>query len=209
MKPSFILHKDMLSVIELMTDDMSGKLIKAILHYQKHGVLPELDFTLRIAIQPFISQFERDALSYEATCIRNKNNGSMGGRPKNNPSGFRKTQKTQVVSGKPTITHNNPSEPKKPDNDNDNDNGKDNDNEKEKRGKIPILDEVKQYCAERNRGVNPEKWFDFYASKGWMIGKNKMRDWRAAVRTWEKNENKPNQVVNKVHLLPDGTPNEY
>lgn len=50
----------------------------------------------------------------------------------------------------------------------------------------PSLEEVKAYCQERNRGVNPQKWFDFYQGKGWMVGKNKMKDWKAAVRTWEK-----------------------
>ena len=53
----------------------------------------------------------------------------------------------------------------------------------------PTLDEVKEYCKERNNKVDPEKWFDFYKSKGWMIGKNKMKDWKAAVRTWEKSDN--------------------
>lgn len=61
---------------------------------------------------------------------------------------------------------------------------------------MPSIDEVRAYCKERNNTVDPEKWFDFYASKGWMIGKNKMRDWRAAVRTWEKNQtDKPQQPV--------------
>lgn len=54
----------------------------------------------------------------------------------------------------------------------------------------PTLGEVKIYCQERDNSVDPEKWFDFYSSKGWMIGKNKMKDWRAAVRTWEKSEQK-------------------
>ena len=52
----------------------------------------------------------------------------------------------------------------------------------------PSLDEVRQYCLERNNNVDPEKWYDFYASKGWMVGKNKMKDWKAAVRTWERRE---------------------
>lgn len=55
---------------------------------------------------------------------------------------------------------------------------------------IPTLDEVKAYCQERKNGVDPEKWFDFYSSKGWMIGKNRMKDWKAAVRTWERSESK-------------------
>lgn len=60
----------------------------------------------------------------------------------------------------------------------------------------PTLDEIKKYCIERNNNVDPSKWFDFYESKGWMIGKNKMKDWKAAVRTWEKNNSKDcNNIV--------------
>lgn len=53
--------------------------------------------------------------------------------------------------------------------------------------KPPTVDEVKQYCQERQNKVNPEKWHDHYTSNGWMVGKNKMKDWKAAVRTWERN----------------------
>lgn len=54
----------------------------------------------------------------------------------------------------------------------------------------PTLEEVKLYCLERNNRVNPERFIDFYTSKGWMIGKNKMKDWKSAVRNWEKGESK-------------------
>ena len=50
----------------------------------------------------------------------------------------------------------------------------------------PTLEEVVAYCKERNRGVDPNKWYDFYLSKGWMVGKNKMKDFKACIRTWEK-----------------------
>lgn len=45
---------------------------------------------------------------------------------------------------------------------------------------------VREYCAQRNKGVDPDQFFDFYESKGWRIGTNQMKDWQAAVRTWEK-----------------------
>lgn len=51
----------------------------------------------------------------------------------------------------------------------------------------PTRDEVAQYCKERANNVNPEKWYDYYESQGWKVGKNPMKDWKAAVRTWEKN----------------------
>jgi uncharacterized protein YdaU (DUF1376 family) len=51
----------------------------------------------------------------------------------------------------------------------------------------PTLLEVEAYCKERQNKVNPDVWIDHYISNGWMVGKNKMKDWKAAVRTWEKN----------------------
>lgn len=92
---------------------------------------------------------------------------------------------------------------------NGNDNGNDNDNdessndstdesshESSKRFSPPTMEEVKAYCQERNNGVDPNKWYDFYASKGWMVGKNKMKDWKASVRTWEKD--KPKQEEEEI-----------
>lgn len=55
----------------------------------------------------------------------------------------------------------------------------------------PDISDVVVYCRDRNKGVDPHRWFDFYASKGWMIGKNTMKDWRAAVRTWEEKQAEP------------------
>jgi hypothetical protein len=52
----------------------------------------------------------------------------------------------------------------------------------------PPLEEVLAYCKERNKGVDPHKWFNHYQAKGWLIGKTKMKDWRAAIRTWEHSE---------------------
>lgn len=51
----------------------------------------------------------------------------------------------------------------------------------------PTLEEITQYCQERKNGINPQQFFDFYTSKGWLVGKVKMKDWRASVRTWERN----------------------
>lgn len=58
-----------------------------------------------------------------------------------------------------------------------------------KRFTPPTLEEVKAYCEERNNGVDAQKWYDFYSAKGWKIGKDKMVDYKAAIRTWERREN--------------------
>lgn len=52
----------------------------------------------------------------------------------------------------------------------------------------PDVSEVRSYCQERKNKVDPERFVDFYTSKGWLVGKTKMKDWRAAVRNWEKEE---------------------
>ena len=57
-----------------------------------------------------------------------------------------------------------------------------------KRFTPPSVDEVRDYCLERKNGIDPERFIDFYASKGWRVGNQPMRDWKAAVRTWEKRE---------------------
>ena len=53
--------------------------------------------------------------------------------------------------------------------------------------KKPTIDEVRAYCQERRNHVDPEAFIDFYQSKGWKVGKSPMVDWKAAVRTWERN----------------------
>lgn len=58
-----------------------------------------------------------------------------------------------------------------------------------KRFTPPTVEEVREYCLERNNTVDPETFINFYESKGWFVGKNKMKDWRACVRTWERNIN--------------------
>lgn len=64
----------------------------------------------------------------------------------------------------------------------------------------PSVEEVRLYCLERGNQVDAERFVDFYASKGWMVGKNRMRDWRACVRTWEKGEHsKQVQPPNRFH----------
>lgn len=55
-----------------------------------------------------------------------------------------------------------------------------------KRFAPPSLEEVRAYCTERNNNVDPEAFIDFYSSKGWKVGNQTMKDWKASVRTWER-----------------------
>ena len=60
-------------------------------------------------------------------------------------------------------------------------------NKEERNFKKPTLEEIQAYCKERDNEVDAEYFLDYYESKGWMIGKNHMKDWKAAIRTWERN----------------------
>ena len=60
---------------------------------------------------------------------------------------------------------------------------------------------VRAYCLERNNTVNADRFYDFYESKNWYVGKNKMRDWHAAVRTWEKDGGRSDAVTKTMKDL--------
>ena len=65
--------------------------------------------------------------------------------------------------------------------------------------KKPTVDEVHQYCNERKNKVCADAFIDFYESKDWMVGSNKMKNWKACVRTWEKRENRINNTLSHRH----------
>jgi hypothetical protein len=50
----------------------------------------------------------------------------------------------------------------------------------------PTVEEVREYCQERGNTVDPDTFVNFYESKGWVVGKSPMKDWKSAVRTWER-----------------------
>ena len=66
--------------------------------------------------------------------------------------------------------------------------------------KKPTLDEVKNYCILRKNNIEAESFIDFYESKGWQIGKNKMKNWKACVRTWESREKKNPKTMSKIDM---------
>jgi hypothetical protein len=66
--------------------------------------------------------------------------------------------------------------------------------------KKPTLDEVKNYCILRKNNIEAEAFYDFYESKDWLIGKNKMKDWKACVRTWESREKKNPKTMSKIDM---------
>ena len=84
---------------------------------------------------------------------------------------------------------------------------------KRKRFEKPTLSEIKQYCIERNNNINAAHFYDYYESNGWKVGKNSMKDWKAAVRTWERSEyrksnSKKNSKEDAINVVKE-LMNEY
>lgn len=76
-------------------------------------------------------------------------------------------------------------------------------NTREKRFTPPSIDEVAAYCRERGNRIDPEQFIDFYTAKGWKVGSQPMKDWKAAIRTWEKRDG--NRKPAKKAYVPSDT----
>ena len=204
-KKSFILYLDYKKHIDLLSDEERGKLFSALFEYVETGIIPELPPMATMAFSFMQAQLERDWIKYQAIVERNQANGLRGGRPRKPESETKAVlEEPKKPSGlfgnpeKPNITQRNP---KKHDNDNGTDNGTDNDNgtdistgeisispkKRAKRFSPPTVEEIRAYCIERKNQVDPERFVDYYQAREWMLGKDKMKDWMAAVRTWERN----------------------
>ena len=179
-RKSFIMYKSWAPLIEAMDDQEAGMLFKAIFDYQLTGEEPPRGCSFFPMFNLFKATFEKDLASYMETCETNKRIAAE-----------RERKKTKHNEPLRSVTNRN--EPLRSATDNDND--IDNDSNKRDIGKRarafqpPDVNEVRSYCQERNNNVDPEKFVDYYSSVGWLVGgKSKMKDWRAAVRNWEKRE---------------------
>lgn len=199
-KKSFVLYADYDEHFEELTDEELGQLFRSLFTYVNTGAVPEMERTVKMAFSFIRKNLDRDKEKYEEICRKRREAGSRGGRPPKANADGEKQPEAKKANG---FSEKQP-EAKKPDTDNDTDtvtdtetdtdiNNRGNSDESPRpkaRFVPPTVEEVRNYCIERNNLVNPEAFVDFYSSKGWMVGKNKMKDWKAAVRTWEKGENR-------------------
>lgn len=193
-KNSFLMYVDWNDMIEELDDQSRGQLLLAIMRYQSGAELPEMDIGAKVAFAQIRNQFRKDEEKYSRTVANRSAAGKLGGRPKANVSAEK--QKKQMLLEESNTKQ---TEAKKADNDNVNDNVlKENTLKgvKEKRFAPPTPENVRGYCREMGyTNVDAERFVDFYASKDWMVGKNRMKDWKAAVRNWARQDQSP--VVKK------------
>ena len=189
-KKSFVMYESWGTAIEKMSNEQAGELIKAIYAYQKDPDAAPKDPALSFVFELIKQQLDADSQRYKEACAARSEAGKKGGRPKANAS-----DKKQMVSEESKKSKCFSEKAKKADNDNEYDNDlKENALEgvKEKRFAPPTLQEVKDYCLKMGyTHVDAERFIDYYTSNGWMVGKNRMKDWKAAVRNWDRREKNP------------------
>jgi len=178
-RKSFIIHKDSLSVIDSLSDEEAGQLLKAIKSYQLNEEY-SLTRIVDLVFTPFKNQFLRDDEKYTETCERRAIAGSKGGKQKVANASKCKQKVANVAESKSKSK-------------NDSDSKSDS---KRKAFKPPEFKQLCDYIREKGYTVSPNQWMSHYESNGWMVGRNKMKDWKAAVRTWN-NRNKENEANNR------------
>lgn len=207
-KSSFVLYLDYKKHFDLIQDDTDfRRLIEAIFAYCETGTEPfDLSPVALMAFSFIRANLDRDSDKYEAVKEKRKEAGRLGGLAKasnakqmvakasNAKQSLANVADTVTVTG--TVDCNNtPLTPHGGDAFGDAgdsplagqtgspDGGKP--RAQRKRFVPPTVEEVADYCRERQNGIDPEAFVDFYTGKGWLVGKSPMKDWRAAVRTWE------------------------
>jgi len=188
---------DMIIDLEPYTDEEVGRLFRDMLRYADNETLPNLVGNEKYLWGTVKKMIDAQREAYEKIVERNRLNGAM--HVAQNPVGSTGIQSIPVASnGTHTLQEQEQEQ----------EHEKEKEKEKEhlviRAFRPPTVDEVKEYCSSRNNGVNAQRFVDYYASKGWMIGKNKMKDWKACVRTWEQQDaqtarpavRKYNRVVN-------------
>lgn len=201
---SFPVYLDYSKAVNKLSDAEAGQLFKALLEYADSGQDPQLEGSLYAVFAIMQNQLDRDTEKYAQKCERLRQNGSKGGRPVRDKKPNGSQEKPNGYSQKP----------KKPDTDTvtdtdtdtvtetDNNIGSKADKPPRTRFSPPTVEEVHAYCKEKGYAVDPQRFVDYYTSNGWKVGKNPMKDWKAAVRTWNKNSYGKEQTYEQTQPKP-------
>ena len=179
-KKSFLLYCDLIHTVEQLTDEQAGDLLKHILRYVNDQEPQTENVITRIAFEPIKQSLKRDLQKYEDIRKRNQDNArkrwdatASSGIPNDT-----KNADSVIVSVSGSVT-----------------------DKKEIKGFVkPTIEQLKEYMTEQGMNDIAENWLNHYEANGWMVGKVKMKDWKASVRTWkinQKNNSATPQVVHK------------
>lgn len=164
------LYHSYLDAIQALGDAERGRLLTAMLEYSITGEAPQLNGNERFLFPMIKAQIDRDLSRYDAICQKNSDNVRKRSYTNGNKGeGKGKGEGEDKGEGKGKGEIESPSGNRE-------------------RFAPPTVADVAAYCQERGNTVDPQRFVDFYASKGWKVGSQQMKDWKAAVRTWERRE---------------------
>ena len=166
---------DYLDAIEPLGDAERGRLFTSLLTCARTGEAPQLGGNERFLFPMMRAQLDRDIAAMA---------GVSEARSK--AAKASKSSKCEQMQQMQANAANADKSSKDKDKDKDKDDDKKGNGAREARFTPPSIEEVAAYCQERGNGVDAARFVDFYSSKGWMVGKSRMKDWRAAVRNWER-----------------------
>ena len=169
-KKSFLLHIDSLDILDDLSNGQAGVLFKAIKAYQHEEDFP-LDSIVKIAFSPFKNQFLRDDEKYTKTCERRAIAGSKGGKQKVANASKCKQELANVADNKNK-------------NKNKTKNKSDNEITIGRFSPPSDIETVSYFESKGSNNVEAEKFWNFYDSKNWFVGKNKMKKWQSAANGW-------------------------
>lgn len=195
-KRSFVLYFDIREPLELLSDEDRGRLFLALLDYAEHGKIPDLHGGAKMAFAFIRSAIDRDAAAWEDKRAKRAESGRLGGLAKvAKAKSAKQNQANQAVPVPVPVLVPAPVPVKE-------DIGADKP-PRAARFTPPTVEEVAVYCAERGNAVDAQAFVDHYSANGWMRGKNKIRDWKACVRTWERNS-RQGDIVSPRRYVKDG-----
>lgn len=181
----------------IKNSNVKAVILEALIDYGICGEIPDFsDIDPLGTIDALFIPMQQEIDKAKARYFARVENGKKGGAPKGNRNAAKSTENNL---NQPRITKDNQEQPKSTENNLDIDIDKDiyKENtpltgvkESTKRTAFvpPSLDEISAYISEKGYSVDAERFFNFYESKGWMVGKNRMKSWKAAVANWEKDE---------------------
>ena len=207
-KPGVMFYFDIRPCIKRLTTEEKGQLFEAILDYGEFGSLPSFDDRLGIAWDFIQPKLDKDAEIYGhkiaqrqyAVYVREARKRDSVPISFDEWSILSDDEKNRLLSADigsyPTSTSTSTSTPTPTSTSTDNIGAESCPTTTKQRFKPPSVDDVRAYIAENGYSVDPEAFVDFYTANGWKIGKNLMKDWKAAVRTWARKENEHGQNGN-------------
>lgn len=184
MRDSFVMYTSYREQIEMLTLEQRGVLLTAVLAYESDAELPKMDDVVGMAFAFIKARLDADNVKWEEAIAQRRKAGQASAQARR-----RKPTVVDSVQRKVSVVD---SVEREPTNSTDNvfvfvnDIEKEKKNKKEKRSFVPpTVEQVREYCTEKNYQINPESFVSYYASKGWSVGKSPMKDWKQACVTWE------------------------